>query len=229
MRIRHLILCSVQFFALQQAEAGWVNENYIDSMTDKSTLKATVKNESGHTLSLARREDGTVWATFRLADSPPEVLTSSRYPIVRIDKNPPHDLEDDRRLEQLAGTLPRRAVLESKWIHFWLWSGKSSDGRSEFLREIMEGQALRIRYFPVGGGFKETVFQLDRANPVISKALDLDSEMLSGSMKRNEDLKDATREAYKRCQANAIKEDFSICFGRAKERLSAGGSSDTCK
>lgn len=229
MRLAHLILFVIQLIAPQAVEAGWISENYIDSMTDRSTLKATVKNDSGHTLSLARREDGAVWATFRLADSPPDVFTSQRYPILRVDKYQPHDLDDDRQLEKLARTLPRRAITEPKWIHFWLWSGKSSDGRSELLRQLMNGQVLRIRYFPVGGGFKETDFRLDGANQVISKALDLDGEISSGSLKRNEDLKDATREAYKRCQANAVKEDFSICFARSKECLSAGGTGDSCK
>ena len=229
MRITHLILVLLQVCAYQVAEAGWVNENYTDSMSDRVTRRALEKNEFGHTLSLARREDGSVWATFRLADSPPEVLTSSRYPVLRIDKNPPHDLDDDRRLEQLARTLPKRAFSEPKWIHFFVWSGKNSEGRSDFLREIMEGQAIRIRYFPVGGGFKETIFQLDGANTIISNALDLDSEISSGNLKRIEDLKDATREASKRCQANAIKEDFSVCFGRAKVCLAAGGSIESCK
>jgi len=178
-RATGLVLFLVGFVASSSAlsAVGWRVERKIDSMTDKELKSAYVENEDGHSLKVWQKEDGEVWATFRLADRSGDVFGDT-LPLMRIDKNEPDDLESLVRLERLLAELHQpsepRVVREPKWLHFLLAaSDVSPTTPTTNLFQWMHGQRMVVRYYLFTGGFKETTFTLAGAKAAIEAACSL--------------------------------------------------------
>lgn len=204
----------------------WTVQREVDSMTDREIKIAAVKNAAGHTLTVYRRSDNSAWATFRLPLGNSEVLAVDQYPVYRVDKQEPRNLEVlQKRALDFPG--PVKPLLEPKWISFFLWDGKVSSGRSDMLIELSEGKLVVFRYFLFSGGFAETSFTLKGASDAIADALNISSDLTSGSLRHIEEtnkaandarklLTEAIDAARKSCEANAVRVDFSVCYERVK-------------
>ncbi len=173
-------------------------------------VSAMTINEDGASLSVYKVRDGSVWANFTLPRSSTDVLASNRYPLYRVDKRAPRDLDRERTLPRLVRDYAPAAVREPKWINFRLWIG-STPARSEELIEMMEGSTVVFRYYLFTGGYKETSFALNGS--VVGEVLGLRE---SQSMRSAEEMVRMMRAAKKTCEDNAVRVDFSVCFERAK-------------
>jgi len=206
------------------SSAEWQLRAEVDSMTDRERKVASIRNDTGHSLSIYRLPDGSVWANFGLPKTNTEVLSSAQWPIYRVDKRTPRDLDSERRLQRLVRGYASRATLEPKWINFMVWNGKADAGRSEELIELSEGTAVTFRYFLFTGGHSETTFPLHGAAPVIAEAIDISGNLKSGELQRIEALSSAIKAAQKSCESNAVREDFSVCNGRVRSCAEKSGT-----
>lgn len=216
------VLIGALCLAAHLAFAGeWKVKRTVDAMSDAQRLTAEVTNESGHTLAMYRTSDGSVWALFSLPSGNTDVLAARRFPMYRIDKLRPRDLDVDRELEQLVRRstgkeLPTRTVVEPKWVNFKLWDGNVVKGRSPELQEFMDGETAVFRYWLFTGGSKDTVFSLVDGRPLIAEALGLSSEIASGSLGRTEAVRKAHMTNLSACQSNAVRVDYSVCAAKVK-------------
>lgn len=157
------------------AHATWNVETKTDSMTDEKRRTAKILNSAGHSLSIYRHSSGAVWVNFSLSNRSLEQLSPDKPPSFRVDKNEPHDIADDKRIQEMDVGLQAYAW-EPKWINFLIWHGKESEGRSTTLDQLMLGKSILFRYYLFTGGYKETTFNLDGAGPAIARALGIASK-----------------------------------------------------
>lgn len=224
-QLRYLALLVVMLTTQTANSAEWQLRTEVDSMTDRERKVASIRNDTGHSLSVYRMPDGSIWANFGLPKSNAEVLSSTQWPIYRVDKRTPRDLDAERRLQRLVRGITSRVTLEPKWINFMVWNGKVDAGRSEELIELSDGTAVTFRYFLFTGGYSETTFPLQGAAPAIAEAIDILAHLKSGDLQRIEAMSSAIKAAQKTCEANAVREDFSVCNERVKSCASKAGIS----
>jgi hypothetical protein len=155
--------------AATNSHAAWQVTTTKDAMTDETKKSAVVLNDEGHSLSIYRLANGAVFANFSLASKSFDQLAPEKPPMFRVDKNEPHDLMAQKRLQELVGVQPLSS--EPKWINFPIWHGKEAEGRSAVLNELMQGTSVVFRYYIFTGGYKETTFSLTGAGPAIADAL----------------------------------------------------------
>lgn len=157
------------------AFADWKVETHLDAMSDETRKKAIIKNERGHTFSVYRiGVDGPAWGNFALSDESLDIIDGSKPPMYRVDKNPPHDLADDVKLQELLARLGGGRIYyswEPRWVNFHMWHGKSEEGLAPDLLELMDGNTVLFRYHLATGGYKDTSFTLQGASPAISEAI----------------------------------------------------------
>jgi len=152
------------------SHSAWQVTTTKDSMTDETKKSAVVINEDGHSFSIYRHPSGAVWANFSLSSKSLYQLAPQRPPIFRIDKNEPHDVMLEKRLQEMGGGVQAFAW-EPKWVNFLVWHGNEAGGRSKMLNELMQGTSVVFRYYLFTGGYKETTFSLTDAGPAIADAL----------------------------------------------------------
>lgn len=206
----HRLLFSLLLFPLAAtASASWNVETKSDSMTDEIKKSAIVMNDEGHSLSIYRHPSGVVWANFSLSSRSMDQLSQQKPPIFRVDKNEPHDIADEKRLQEM-GIGVQAFAWEPKWVNFLIWHGKESEGRSKNLDQLMQGKSVVFRYYLFTGGYKETTFPLDGAGPVIASALGISVEADRATTERIEEFKRAYLAASKTCQKDMS--TFRACF-----------------
>lgn len=196
-----------------------------DAITDFQRRIATTANSEGHSLSVYRIEDGSAWATLRLAERSFDQFATDRAPILRVDQNNPNDLDDVRRL---AAELPSMIEIKPKWVSFKVWHGKSSEGFSATLREWMGGKVLTVRYYLFTGGYKDTRFQLTGADRAIRAALDVDAGAVQAGDAARDARRAAHREAMDACTARGGSE-MPLCHLRVIRCLKPDVTLDALK
>jgi len=209
--MRALILTLVLATAPAFAQGVWRLKAETDAMTDKVKRTATTTNDQGHELSIYRGPNDAAWVLFSLGKSSFDTLSPKQAPVFRVDKLQPHDIDSDRRLS--AGGLGLDLYRwEPRWINFSIWHGKEAEGRSAKLKELMTGQGVVFRYYLSTGGYKETSFSLEGAEPVIAEAL--------GISRIADPTQEAAADAYKTellAASRRCREDirtFRTCFER---------------
>jgi len=196
--------------------ASWKVETKTDSMTDEIKKSAVVLNDQGHSLSIYRHPNGAVWANFSLSNRSIDQLSAQKPPVFRVDRNEPHDIADEKRMQEMGLDIQAFA-LEPKWVNFLLWHGKESEGRSKTLDQLMQGKSIAFRYYLFTGGSKETTFVLAGAAPVIARALGIGVGADKATAERAEEFKRAYLAASKTCQQDMS--TFGVCF----EKVAACG------
>ena len=193
------------------ASASWKVDAKRDSMTDQTQKSAVVVNSLGHSLSIYRHPNGAAWANFSLSSSSLDQLSPQTPPIYRIDKNPPNDLSNEKRLQEMGLGLQAFAW-EPKWVNFLVWHGKESEGRSETLNQLMQGKTVVVRYYLFTGGSKDTTFTLEGAGPAIANALGISVKANTAREAQQTAFKDAYIAATQICQQDM--KTFSTCFDK---------------
>jgi hypothetical protein len=181
-------------------------------MTDKTIKTAYTVNGKGHILKIYRRDDGSVWATFRLNEQSTDVL-GQKLPMYRIDKTAPIDL-DSARQSPLPGL--RTFEAEPKWVNFRIFHGEGP-ANTGALRRMMEGTQIVFRYSLFTGGYKETTFDLRGAKEAIAAALDIPAEVDAAAASREQERKTLLREAANRCNAKGSAKAKADCYSRGAE------------
>jgi len=171
------------------AHAAWEEIVEIDAITDRENRIAQVTNEDGYRFGLYRNDSGRVLANFSVSGTSPGSGTIDRDNVfLRIDKNPPHEL-NVRKSEQLEKLIGFKTYFwEPSFINWQIWHGKVNEGIAPIITQMMKGNSLLIRY-PVGtGGTRDVYFTLNNSESAISGALGfkLTSEVLENSSKQQE-------------------------------------------
>lgn len=207
--MQRLLLAIPLLLAMVTAFASWKVETKTDSMTDQIKKSAVVVNEQGHSLSIYRHPSGAAWGNFSLSNGSLDQLSSQKPPVFRIDKNAPHDVADEKRLQEM-GVGVQAYAWEPKWVNFLIWHGNESEGRSKTLDQLIQGKTIVFRYYLFTGGHKETTFSLDGAGPAIANALGISVEVDKATAERQEEFKGAYLAASKTCQQDM--KTFRACF-----------------
>lgn len=160
--------------SVQANDGGWKPKESIDSMTDAKIKTAEIVNSAGHSLSVYRHADHSVWITFRINEKNPDVL-GRQLPMFRVDKEKPSDGETNRELDKLTRRLgttkpTHTYTAEPKWVSLKIFHGQGKPDGS-LLAQIMNGEKILVRYYLFTGGFKETEFQLAGAQAAIESAI----------------------------------------------------------
>jgi len=180
-------------------------------MTDETRKSAVVINEDGHSLSIYRHSSGAVWANFSLSSKSFDQLAPQKPPVFRIDKNEPHDVLLEKRLQEM-GSGVQAFAWEPKWVNFLVWHGKEAEGRSKMLNELMQGTSVVFRYYLFTGGYKETTFSLSGAGPAIPEALGIPPVADPAVSENAEAFRAELLAARKACQQDM--KTFRPCFER---------------
>lgn len=153
------------------ALASWRIVEQTDSMTDEVTKFASVTNGQGHNFGVFRMKDGTAFAVFALSDREAQTINRQRVIMYRIDKNPAHDVG---KLIQIGASLSMPwGQIDRGRVSFRLWHGKSDEGLTPALRELLTGETLLVRYYLAAERYEETQFTLAGARDAILTALAL--------------------------------------------------------
>lgn len=191
MRLTAFFLCAFCMNAI----ADWQVIESTDRMTDERSLRASTTLLSGHSFSITRMIDGTVWAILALPNTPLEIH-GTRLPQYRIDKLKAEDVDDLKRLEKL---VKKPMVMSSTRSVAWLvWSGKGQPNTGT-LRNIMDGQTILIRYTKFPDDTAEVEFNLKGAKESIAKAIAVpeDVDQIAAEKERNE--RHRYSEAMRKC------------------------------
>lgn len=147
-----------------QALAQWRYEKNVDAMTDKARPAASAAAATGEKFEVWRAEDGRVW--FTIEARRPHVPVDDPGPMLRIDRNAAHTYDNTK----VPGIGPLLRA-EGRWISFVIWHGNDEEGRSDVIRELMQGKSLAVRYRIFPAGYFDTTVPLGNAGPAIARAL----------------------------------------------------------
>jgi hypothetical protein len=203
------------------AAAQWQVKEEKDSMTDAVRRTASVFNSEGHSLTVYRLPNDSVWMNFSLAERTTDQIASDKAPLFRVDKNSPHDLESEKRAQEMKLKMDFYSW-KPKFINFVIWHGKETDGRSTTLNELMTGATVLFRYYLPTGGYKETSFSLTQAGSAIATALGISQEVDLAKEARIQAMKSEVVAALKACVADrknfpACNQKLTSCRGEAKD------------
>jgi hypothetical protein len=170
-RIRFGVPVLVIGLPVAATAAEWVVEDHVDATTNEIKKTAIVENESAYSFSVYRVSPGaSVWGRFALSGNMIDQVDWEKPPIYRIDNHEPTPLEGVRKLEEVG--IPAYSWQPNS-VAFRIWHGNESQGVSEDIVHLMEGDEVVFRYFLRTGGFEETAFSLNGANSAIPKAIDI--------------------------------------------------------
>ncbi len=180
------------------AGAGdWKLRVTTDAMTDQERRMAAATNADGHRLSVYRIKSGEVWMNFSVSDRSLDLISPDKLISYRIDKREPTHLQEHTRMARLGIVTYE---WEPKWVNFLLWHGKENEGRGE-IQHLMDGSSMLVRYYLSTGGYKDAIFSLDGAGPVIADALGI-KVGADGALEENAEKSRALLRAHivERCQ-----------------------------
>ena len=213
MKRSHAVLALFTVVFAAPCYAQWHVETRTDSMTDKLVKSAVLVNSEGHTLTIYRSEDKSIWAVFRLSSASLDVLASTP-PIYRIDKLPPNDLGEAKRSK-----IFHMFEQEPKWVQWLIFHG-DGPANTGTLRELMDGHTLIVRYFLFTGGNKETTFNITGAKDAISRATGIPSEADPNAATRDKRFHEVFAELSNKCQSLKGKAsvDCALRLGKCAEK-----------
>jgi hypothetical protein len=162
-QILFVMFLSVTFFA--SGASAWEIKKHEDMMTDEVRNLACGIDSGGNEICF--QYDGQeLWVTITLGEQSINVFAANRLPILRIDKNKPHDANKTIKLERSLGMklIPRQQ--ESQWLSYRLQTEKKEhQGMDErnpqgIFYQLINGNLLKIRLFIHGGYQKDSKIKL---------------------------------------------------------------------
>lgn len=207
--MQRFIFTLLSLLTMATASASWKVETKKDAMTDETKKSAVVVNKQGHSLSIYQHSNGAVWANFSLSNGSFDQLSPQKPPVFRVGKNEPHDMADDKQVQEMGVGL-HTYEWEPKWVNFRIWHGKESEGRSKALDQFMHGDTVVFRYYLFTGGHKETTFSLVGAGSAIASALGISVDVDKATAERQEEFNRADSAASTACQQDV--NTYLVCF-----------------
>ena len=135
--------------------AQWRQVTHKDAITDEVFRFAESAAPSGETLLLTRRRDGSVWASIMTGKMLHPVEPRSPL-IVRIDALEPMTYAD----EEAPGTGDILMQWTRAGAAFRVWHGIEGDGLSPFVKQVIAGRRLIVRYRNDNGDTRDATFSL---------------------------------------------------------------------
>lgn len=197
--IRTLYALLFSILLHSSAWAEWSYQSKVDAMTDTKVSWASLRAD-GYTLMVHESRDGVVLLTLMLSPSLNEMVASRRPITFRVDDNKP--------------ITPAIVEWQPRMVTMQIDRQLQTNGRGEFLLQLMSGNRLLMRWPVFNGGARDAEFKLSGAQPVLAEALGLTQRLADGSLVRREADRRANFVKAARCRDNAVKEDYSVCMGR---------------
>lgn len=192
---RNVLAALALLLPLAAAAQSWRTVEWTDTMTDEKRKVAAVTLKSGHALSLSRLKNGTVWMAFGLPKSATEMMDAARAPMVRVDQHTAQDLAVLQAVSRQGIPVIRHTARSTTWFVF---NGKGGANIGP-LRNVMDGQSMRVRFYLSTGASQEVVFPLEGAKAVIAELLDIPPEADLEEAAREKALAEDRRKRLKAC------------------------------
>jgi hypothetical protein len=164
-------------------------------MTDAKRRLAAVTIKSGHTLSLGRVKNGSVWMAFNLPKAAADSMDAARAPMIRVDQLPAQDLAVLQAVSRQGVPVIRHTARTTSWFVF---NGKGGANVGP-LRNLMDGQSMRVRLYLASGGVEEVEFPLEGAKAVVADVLEIPAEADLEAAAREKALAEERRKRIKAC------------------------------
>lgn len=158
---------------------------------------ALVENRDGHSFSVHREADGSVWGSFSIPQSASAQLAADQAPAYQVDAFPPRDLGRVMRLQEIGGL--RTYAWEPHRVSFVLSLGGVHEVNNEALEQLMQGKHMVVRYMLAGGGSAEARFTLNAARSAIGRALDIPIRNDAALVEHRAKFDFVFRDAMRRC------------------------------
>ncbi|MCG7973885.1 MAG: hypothetical protein JAZ16_02345 [Candidatus Thiodiazotropha taylori] len=195
--------------------ADWKVDKINNNTSKTADSIAIVNNGQGDSFSLYRISNkGEVWARFKLYGDFTDAADWNTPPMLRIDNNKPISLSRQKDL-QVMGVGVDAYKGQQGQVEFLIWHGKESEGLSDSLAQIMDGNKLIVRYFLSSGGHKESTFPLTDAETAISRALKISRKASLSTQQKTTTFKEFVLLEIKQCLQQT--ESSNTCLKRIKE------------
>ncbi|WP_139116979.1 hypothetical protein [Candidatus Thiodiazotropha endoloripes] len=196
-------------------QADWkVDKNSIGSSIAPVDI-AIIRNGLGDSFALYRiSKGGEVWAKFNLSEDISEPADWNNPPMLRIDDNKPISLSRQKDL-QLMGVAVDAYKSQQNQVEFLIWHGNETEGLSDTLLQILEGDELVVRYFLSSGHYKESSFPLADAEATISRALDISNKTNRTIQQKTTTFEEFVLLEIKQCLQQT--ESSNTCLKRIKD------------
>jgi hypothetical protein len=137
----------------------------------KQTLEARVSLEDGFRMRLYLRKNKAIWGELKLPRSQAYGFHEERLPVLRVDNNLPHMLNELVDMEM--GFQRNLSYVIGKRLRFMIWNSAKQGFIPPLLAEMMQGTTLDITYALASGNVELVSIPLQRANEAIAKFLNV--------------------------------------------------------
>ena len=165
------LLAATGATTVRAAEVQWYVEILAAEPGRPQGVEARVFTQKGFRVRLYRRANGAIWAELVLPRLVQAAFDENRLPSLQIDDNLPYDLNTLMGLE--AGFQRRLSQVIGKRLNFLVWKSATTGFIPPLLREMMNGQTLRIAFATATGDNRQVAVPLARANQAIARFLDI--------------------------------------------------------
>lgn len=177
--------------------ARWQFHEGTDAMTDRVIRSAGATTSTGDRVSVFRGNDQQVVLVVTLTR---DYLRSGAELSYRVD-----------RLPAQRGLLTMRLGPQMAAVR--LWHGDLAKGMGAGLAQLLYGERLLLRVSTISG-LVDMEVSLAGAAPAITEAIGIKEVYESGELRRMVDKMERDQLRGKRCQENAVKEDYTACMAR---------------
>lgn len=174
--------------------ADWTVEDIQDPLTAERVSAAVTRNEDGFSIAIFRNGDSRVRWVLRLpTDTFSQLPTVGRIAAFRVDRNEAANVEIE---ERPLLTLEQPHASDT-WVRSILWHGQDPVPTGGYLRRILDGEEITVRFFVQGEQPVDAVFSLDSAPAAIGDALGItvqgDPEAMQIAAERESVLRNLTQ------------------------------------
>ncbi|RRI02290.1 hypothetical protein EH240_12540 [Mesorhizobium tamadayense] len=200
----------VSGFAPTAKAESWAQVEFRDPTNAEVVLAATVTNDQGYSIAIFRNKDSKVrWVLSLPQISLDRIKSVGRVAAYRIDDNAAVDVEVSAGKEGIVPGLEEPEIINGRSIREILWHGEGPSPTRGVLRNMLDGNALAIRFF-FDGGSADTTFDLTGAGNAIGPALKIETSADPNLIAHDRDRDEAVMISMKVCQSSS---DLSTCLG----------------
>ena len=171
--MKRLLVFGCLVLGLFQATAAVAQWSVTEDGTSPYKVASVVSPE-GRTFAVFRKANGTVWGRFRLSDADFRNFSAERLPVLKVDEYESLDFQPSNPLRESSPFFRSMYETGSRTVELQLWYGKSSEGLSKFIAQLMTGKSLLVRYCFEDSKAGSSQFSLSGAKEALDTALNLE-------------------------------------------------------
>ena len=194
------ILLTLTILVTTNLSANWKVTDTPAKVVTTQQKTASITNVAGDTFSVYRAHNGSVWCSFKIANSRALKPYWNKAPTLVIDGSKPIDLKQTQNTQSLLGIYAYDWTMDQ--VNFRVSSSDTEHLISDTLFELMRGDQLVIHYALRSGKRVSSTFSLKEASTAIAETLGITPETDTYSQKRKKDFNIALITENTECRLN---------------------------